>query len=293
MLSADGKVFMYGTGSYGCLGTGHQQAINTPKQIKGLIEWKQIKSIATGTYHTICCTESEVFGWGFNSNGQLGDGSNQNTFNPKQLKHANYEGQTFRFVAAGYYNSFVQCESGALFGMGYGYYGCVGEGTSNKTSPTKIKGCPQDGFVQVAQSNYMAGGVTADGKLYTWGNNPYHGHKNPNTKLHKPKLLKVRSEEDDVIIQIKCTQQTTYVLSDKGKMYSWGYNYCGSLGHSNTASIYQPKPILQKDLCFVDFACAYYHCAAITKEGKLYTWGYGNVAMGRKNTTHKYCPTPV
>ena len=295
ILCADGRVFCMGVASYGCLGNGSTTGNTLPCLSKGAIVGKKIKCVAVGTYHTICCTDTEVFGWGMNSYGQLGLGSNTQQTSPVRIKKG-LEGKSIRFVAAGYYISAVQLDDGKLLGCGYSHYGHLGTSTHNKMVLTEIKGAPSDGFVQAAIHNSMMAGVTDEGLLYTWGNNPYHGHGSAHTsKLCSPKQLQLDKNRECVVVEIKASQQTCYALTSEGVLYSWGYNYCGSLGHSNTQSIYTPKPIEGelKGKIVASFSVVYQHCAAVDVDGNLYTWGLGSKAMGRETVQHQYSPKAI
>mmetsp|Transcript_4270 Transcript_4270/g.7066 ORF Transcript_4270/g.7066 Transcript_4270/m.7066 type:complete len:552 (-) Transcript_4270:174-1829(-) len=77
VLSKDGKLFTWGYNDFGQLGWGlHGEGRvgqQKPNQVKGLIEGETILDFACGGGHTAVITKScRVFGWGSNTNGQLG-----------------------------------------------------------------------------------------------------------------------------------------------------------------------------------------------------------------------------
>ena len=79
---------------------------------------------------------------------------------------------------------------------------------------------------------------------------------------------------------MSCGFEHCLALTSSGCVVSWGYGASGSLGHGDYVSYTQPKLITAGGLNTkkVSFAtCGGYHNACITDEGKLFTWGRGDV----------------
>jgi alpha-tubulin suppressor-like RCC1 family protein len=77
-LTTVGGVVCWGRGSYGQLGTGFGTNSSVPVAVSGL--GNGVSAIAAGYNHTCALTDGGgVLCWGFNSVGQLGDGTSQNT----------------------------------------------------------------------------------------------------------------------------------------------------------------------------------------------------------------------
>ena len=104
-LTRSGSVFTWGKGDYHRLGHGNDDHVRRPKKVSfeiffisriflkiyptylflnflfvftkvAALQGKKVISIATGSLHCVACTDSgEVFTWGDNDEGQLGDGS--------------------------------------------------------------------------------------------------------------------------------------------------------------------------------------------------------------------------
>jgi len=77
VLSKEGKLYTWGYNDFGQLGWGlhgdGRVGQQRPNQVKGLIEAEEIIDFACGGGHTVAITKScRVFGWGSNTNGQLG-----------------------------------------------------------------------------------------------------------------------------------------------------------------------------------------------------------------------------
>ncbi|KAF5273445.1 hypothetical protein FQA39_LY07462 [Lamprigera yunnana] len=74
-LTRSGSIYTWGKGDYHRLGHGTDDHVRRPKKVAEL-QGKRIISIATGSLHCVACSdEGEVFTWGDNDEGQLGDGT--------------------------------------------------------------------------------------------------------------------------------------------------------------------------------------------------------------------------
>lgn len=82
VLGKDGKLFTWGYNDYGQLGWGlhgvDRVGQQKPNQVKGMIESEEVVDFACGGGHTVAITKSSrIFGWGSNTNGQLGHAMRQ------------------------------------------------------------------------------------------------------------------------------------------------------------------------------------------------------------------------
>lgn len=74
-LTKSGAVYTWGKGDYYRLGHGSDDHVRRPKRVVAL-QNKKVVAIATGSLHCVACTDTgEVYTWGDNDEGQLGDGS--------------------------------------------------------------------------------------------------------------------------------------------------------------------------------------------------------------------------
>ena len=83
---------------------------------------------------------------------------------------------------------------------------------------------------------------------------------------------------------ICCGREHTILLTSSGKMWSWGGNRKGQLGHSGFESSALPRLICGEDGTAMKnvnmISCGGYHSACICDPGSLYTWGAGD-CLGR------------
>ncbi|XP_034934449.1 E3 ubiquitin-protein ligase HERC2 [Chelonus insularis] len=98
-LTRSGAVYTWGKGDYHRLGHGNDDHVRRPKKVAAL-QGKKIISIATGSLHCVACSDKgEVFTWGDNDEGQLGDGTTSALQRPR-LVYA-LQGKKITRVACG------------------------------------------------------------------------------------------------------------------------------------------------------------------------------------------------
>lgn len=88
-----------GKGDYHRLGHGTDDHVRRPRKIAAL-QGKKIISIATGSLHCVACSDKgEVFTWGDNDEGQLGDGTTSALQRPRLVRAL--QGEKITRVACG------------------------------------------------------------------------------------------------------------------------------------------------------------------------------------------------
>ncbi|XP_048506982.1 E3 ubiquitin-protein ligase HERC2 isoform X2 [Athalia rosae] len=98
-LTRSGSVYTWGKGDYHRLGHGTGDHVRSPRKVAAL-QGKKIISIDTGSLHCVACSDKgEVFTWGDNDEGQLGDGTT-NALQRPRLVHA-LQGKKITRVACG------------------------------------------------------------------------------------------------------------------------------------------------------------------------------------------------
>ena len=96
---------------------------------------------------------------------------------------------------------------------------------------------------------------------------------------------------------VACGREHTLLLTGGGRVWSWGSNKFGQLGHSNFESVAQPRNVVPNSSASADTGSMHstgsqsfkqikqisaggYHSAALTESGTIYTWGHRS-ALGR------------
>ncbi|MEO6109807.1 MAG: prepilin-type N-terminal cleavage/methylation domain-containing protein [Candidatus Saccharimonadales bacterium] len=173
---AGGDPYCWGIGSSGQLGQGASSSSSVPVAVtvSGVLSGKQVTALTAGGNHTCAIASGALYCWGFNSSGQLGDGSTTTRNAPVAVSVAGVlAGKTVTAVSAGT-DGTCAIASGALYCWGSAAQGQNGDGTTVDsllpvavdTSGALSGKVPTD----VARGNYHACAV-ASGSAYCWGSN--------------------------------------------------------------------------------------------------------------------------
>lgn len=159
-LTSQGEVFAWGENSSGQLGIGSRTRQSTPRKIPDLTD---IVDIAAGCEFSLFLRrDGRVFrsGYAFES---LNSGFSTVSFVNTPIKR----------VFATCETGFLQAENGRLLAFGRNDRGQAGQGnvnTKNVFAPTLVFGLTSEA-VQVSGSDLHTVVLTADGKVWTWGDN--------------------------------------------------------------------------------------------------------------------------
>ena len=152
-LKNDGTVWGWGSNATGELGQGPSglSQYNNPFQVNGVGgsgTLSGVTALAEGGHHSLAIQPNQtMLGWGKNSNGQVGNGSNGSPVtNPDQVVGAGGSGLLGSVVGLGAGDNFSLAlkSDGTIWSFGDGSSGQLGNGTNTS---------PQDSPVQVSQAS--------------------------------------------------------------------------------------------------------------------------------------------
>lgn len=139
-------------------------------------------------------------------------------------------------------------------------------------------------------------GITVPTTTYTyiWGKGE-HGQLGTGDRSGSNIPVIIDAFNSISITQISLGTSHTLALTNEGRLYSWGYGGDGRLGHGNTLDVLYPKlveTLINENI--IEIKCGELHSAALTNEGKLYTWGLGSDGrLGHGNNLTYDKPTLV
>ena len=316
-LSADGTVYTWGRNEYGQLGNG-VTATNSPvpvavKTAGTPMEGKTIVQISAKVWYALAlASDGTVYSWGFNSWGQLGNGTSgtaNNASAPVAVKTAGtpMEGKTIVQVAAGATHSLALATDGTIYAWGKNEYGQLGnDSTTNSPVPVAVKtaGTPMDGktIIQIHAGYEHSLALASDGTVYAWGrNNSGQLGKNDATDAHIPAAVQTLGTPmaGKVIVQLAAGNSQSMALASDGTVYTWGWNQYGQLGNGTTTNSRIPvavvttgTPLAGKTISQI--AAGNAHALAMTDDGTVYTWGWNQYGqLGNNSTINSSLPVIV
>ena len=131
----------------------------------------RFQHVSTGNSHSCGLTlDNRLYCWGFNFDGELGDGTGY----PENVRRLTpvlvTGGRTFRQVRAGYSFTCALTTSNEAFCWGYNVFGQLGDGTrTTRYAPVRVKG-GQKWRQLNAGTDHVCGVTTAD-RAFCWGMN--------------------------------------------------------------------------------------------------------------------------
>ena len=172
---SDGSLWAMGWNNHGQLGNGSYEnpIYSYFGIIPGQIEPNNVTAIAAGIDHTLfLMTGGSLWAMGNNQSGELGDGTygtNYPYYGPNLPEEITNSDVTA--IAGGGYHSLFLKSDGTLWGMGYNYYGQLGDG--NNTSTNFPQQAMATNVTAIAAGYLHSLFLKSDGSLWAMGYNYY------------------------------------------------------------------------------------------------------------------------
>ena len=235
-LSTEKRVYCWGSSGGGQTGTGTSAYTwnNPPMEIAGGRTYRQV---STGMDHSCALTDGyEIFCWGGNGFGQLGDGSTATVrLSPVRVSG----GRRFIQVSAGFFHTCAVTDANQAFCWGFGTYGGIGDGnTLDRREPTQVAGDLL--FDRVTAAIDHSCGETTDNRAYCWGSNG-SGALGDGTQTLRTTPVPVAGGL--WFAQVSGGNSASCGVTSEHRGYCWGSNLDGNLGDGTTTDRSEPSPV--------------------------------------------------
>ena len=142
-IKSDGTLWTWGANSKGQIGQNDTATLGTPQKLGTATNWSKLASNGPSNTSAAITTDGELWMWGRNHNGQLGDNSRTERSSPVQVP-----GTTWKSIALGQSHSFATKTDGTAWAWGFNEYGQMGQGNNTRySSPVQIPGTDWDTVV--------------------------------------------------------------------------------------------------------------------------------------------------
>jgi alpha-tubulin suppressor-like RCC1 family protein len=292
-LTCNGTMWAWGWDAYGQLG--NDAALTdqpTPVTIPGA---SFCRAIGAGGYHSLAVLyNGQVYAWGYNGYGELGDGTNAQQTTPKLLPSATLNNMIE--LDGGVFHSIGRQANGLVFTWGNGGSGQIGDGGSvNQSSPIAVFiGFFTGGAVSVTAGQNHSAVTMGSGAMYSWGAD-YSGQLGNDSALTaQPSPVFVSSlPPHKRVTSGGYNGNHTLILEGDGTVSSVGSDAAGQLGN-NSSLTDQPLPVTVAGLSYiVSIAAGDFHSLALRHDGVVFSWGQGTSGQLGNNAFSSSQPTPV
>ena len=223
--------------NYGQLGVNSKVNYSSPVQIGSSTDWDSSTrfKISSGEAGMAAIkTNGTLWVWGHNEHGMLGQNNVHPTGNvssPVQVPGTTWSQVSF---SRGSMVTAIKTD-GTLWSWGRNEHGQLGQNApnnSNLSSPTQIPGTTWK-YARGGNKSVLA--VKTDGTLWSWGYNS-NGALGQNNKTKYSSPTQIPGTTWD-IGYTSGGEYTSYARKTDGTLWSWGYNYYGSLGQNQGSDV--------------------------------------------------------
>jgi alpha-tubulin suppressor-like RCC1 family protein len=281
----NGTLWAWGDNSSGQLGDGTGIERHTPVQIGTATNWASV-SCGKGGNHTLAIkSDGTLWGWGFNTYGQLGDSTNVTRYSPVQIGTAS----NWARVSCGENFTVAIKIDGTIWSWGYNNQCQLGNGTTNdKNYPVQIG--TDSNWSSVSCGSYHTLAIKTDGSLWAWGSDG-GGELGDGAYLNQKNPIHIGTATNWA--KVSCGEHFTIAIKTDGTIWAWGYNTYGQLGDGTNTQRISPYQI-GTESNWSKVSCGVNYTIAIKKDSSLWAWGsYSWGQLGIFSTTNQLNPVKV
>jgi alpha-tubulin suppressor-like RCC1 family protein len=213
--------------------------------------------------------ENQLWAWGFNTCGRLGDGTDTSRCSPVQEFCSATD---WAQVSASNYQTAVVKTGGTLWAWGGNFCGLLGDGTiTDRCSPVQEFGSSTD-WSQVSAGAAQTAAIKTSGTLWAWGRNVCGQLGDGTLTTRCSPVQEFCSASDWAQVSANGCAHIAAVKTS-GTLWAWGVNPSGQLGDGTTTTRCSPVQEFGSAGDWTQVSAGNAHTTAVKSGGTLWAWG--------------------
>jgi len=297
--NTDGTVWVWGNNTDGEMANGTASARSIPAGVSGISSLTGVSASVDGSFALALTATGTVDAWGYNSSGQVGNGTTTQSLSPVAVT-----GPTSVVgIAAGATHGMAVTSGGAVWAWGANGSGELGDGTTTQHL-SAVQLTTISGVTQVAAGSQFTVALKSDGTVWSWGRNVVGQlGDGSTTQRHSPVQVCATTGTYPCtafltgITAITAGNDFAEAVGAGGAVYAWGHDTTSQLGNGNDPANYEAIPV-QVCSSTGTYPCTSFltgitavsagdgHSLALTSTGTVWGWGtagYGQLGSGPCN----------
>ncbi len=256
---------------------------------------EQFEKVSAGFNHSIALsTSGDVYTWGKNTYGQLGNGTTIDKTTPDKITQFFHlqSDEVITDIISGDEFSIAITSNNRIFTWGYNWHGQLGDGTKdNSNLPLDITDnfdFQSDESIDKIVATYHSILLTSKGRVFAWGNN-MHGELGDGTNESKTTPVEITQnfnlQSGEVIEAIAHNMAAT----SNHRVFSWGLNDKGQLGDGTTTNTNTPNDITSNITQQIDGSIVKIKGEfLISSDNHIYIWRYRTSQNDETSTNQSF-----
>lgn len=243
-----GTVYTWGDNFYGQLGSSTNVGTHTANSIPTAVAITgspTITAVAAGSDFTLALDSSgNVWAWGHNNYGQLGNSSTTNSSTPVQVTSLS----NVTAIAAGWGHALAVKNDGTVWAWGWNFSGQLGNSTNfgiDTANSVAVQVAGLSGVKAVAAGRAHSMALTSSGTVYAWGGGAAGqlGLGSGVDQTTTPQQVTATSFTG--VSAISAGEFFSVAIDGSGNVWTWGENGSGQLGNGGPigVNVYAPASI--------------------------------------------------
>ncbi len=257
-VKSDGTIWGWGMNGSGQMGNGTAGAnVLTPVMVGNSQPGEAVNNpsqVTCGyTYGAALLTNGMVWAWGTGFHGELGAGTNTQSFIPIQVLGLS----NVTAISSGWKHTLALKSNGTVWAWGLNSHGELGDGTAiNRSNAVQVLNLSN--IVMVSGGDYNSIALRSDGTVWKWGLNDV-GELGQGTNdnagtgpggdlISHPFPMQVTLDKFanpfTNVVMVSNRDYHNLALKADGSLWMWGANDQGQCGDGTTNDVYRPSPVV-------------------------------------------------